>query len=57
MMCVSSVEMLIKYYEMFKAKEHKLKIATIFSYQANEEDKDADGVIELDGEAKEVYGE
>ena len=54
MMCVSSVEMLIKYYEMFKRKEHKLKIATIFSYTANEEDKDADGIIELDGEAKEV---
>ncbi len=48
MMCVSSVEMLIKYYEMFKRKEHKLKIATIFSYQANEEDRDADGIIELD---------
>ncbi|NEW60239.1 type I restriction endonuclease subunit R, partial [Sulfurovum sp. bin170] len=48
MMCVSSVQMLIKYYEMFKAKEHKLKIATIFSYTANEEDKDADGIIELD---------
>jgi type I restriction enzyme R subunit len=54
MMCVSSVDMLIKYYEIFKAKEHKFKIATIFSYTANEEDKDADGVIELDGEAKEV---
>ena len=54
MMCVSSVEMLIKYYEIFKRKEHKLKIATIFSYQSNEEDKDADGIIELDGEAKEV---
>ena len=54
MMCVSSVDMLIKYYEMFKRKEHKLKVATIFSYQANEEDKDADGIIELDGEAQEV---
>ena len=42
-MCVSNVETLIKYYQLFKAKEHNLKIATIFSYQANEEDKDALG--------------
>lgn len=48
MMCVSSVDMLIKYYEAFKAKEHNLKIATIFSYSANEEDKDANGIITLD---------
>lgn len=48
MMCVSSVDMLIKYYEAFKAKEHNLKIATIFSYSANEEDKDANGTVELD---------
>jgi type I restriction enzyme, R subunit len=48
MMCVSGVEMLIKYYEMFKSKEHNLKIATIFSYSANEEDKDADGLIDMD---------
>ena len=54
MMCVSSVEMLIKYYEMFRRKEHKLNIVTIFSYQANEEDRDADGVMELGGEAQEM---
>ena len=48
MMCVSSVEMLIKYYEMFRSKEHKLKIATIFSYAANEEDKDADGIYDIE---------
>lgn len=54
MMCVSSIEMLIKYYERFKAKKPNLKIATIFSYTANEEDKDADGVLELEGEANEV---
>jgi len=35
MMCVSSVEMLIRYYELFKKKSSKLKIATIFSYSAN----------------------
>lgn len=47
MFCVSSVDNLIKYYELFKKKkeagEHDLKIATVFSYNANEEDKDADG--------------
>lgn len=42
-MCVSNVETLIKYYQLFKSKEHNLKVATIFSYQANEEDKDALG--------------
>lgn len=48
MFCVSSIETLIKYYELFKAKKeagkHDLKIATIFSYGTNEKDKDADGV-------------
>lgn len=48
MMCVSSVDMLIKYYETFKAKNHNLKIATIFSYSANEDDKDANGIYALD---------
>ncbi len=47
MFCVSSVDVLIKYYELFKSKkvagEHNLKIATIFSYNVNEEDKDANG--------------
>lgn len=47
-MCVSNVQSLISYYELFKAKkaagQHNLKIATIFSYQANEEDADADGI-------------
>lgn len=47
--CVSSVDVLIKYYEIFKVRklagEHDLRIATIFSYTANEEDKDADGMI------------
>ncbi len=48
MMCVGSVEMLTRYYELFKSKEHNLKIATIFSYSANEDDKDANGMYELD---------
>ncbi|DAB39948.1 MAG TPA: deoxyribonuclease HsdR [Sulfurovum sp. UBA12169] len=48
MMCVSSVDMLTRYYELFKSKKHNLKIATIFSYSANEDDKDANGVYEID---------
>jgi len=47
--CVSSVKTLIKYYDLFKAKKeeglHDLKIATIFSYQANQLDEDAVGFI------------
>lgn len=54
MFCVSSVDMLIKYYELFAAKKkdrkHELKVATIFSYTANEEDSDADGILDDDGE-------
>ena len=45
--CVSSVPILIQYYKLFLEKkaagEHNLRLATIFSYQANEEDKDALG--------------
>lgn len=47
-MCVANVKSLIAYYDLFKAKreagDHNLKIGTIFSYQANEEDADADGM-------------
>ncbi|APG66459.1 deoxyribonuclease HsdR [Tenacibaculum todarodis] len=50
MFCVSSVDILIKYYDLLKAKkeagEHLLNIATIFSYNVNEEDKDANGQIQ-----------
>ena len=49
MMAVGSIDTLTKYYELFKAKEHDLKIATIFSYSANEDDKDADGLYDSDG--------
>lgn len=49
MMAVSSVDMLIQYYEQFRAKrlagEHDLRIATIFTFAANEEDQDANGLI------------
>lgn len=50
MFCVSSVPALIKYYELFDKKKaegkHNLRIATIFSYAANEEDPEADGLDE-----------
>jgi type I restriction enzyme R subunit len=43
--CVSGIPALIQYYQQFealrKAGGHDLKIAAIFSYQANEEDQDA----------------
>ncbi len=45
--CTSSVDALIKYYDIFKSKkdagEHNLRIATIFSYGVNEDDTDANG--------------
>ena len=51
-MCVPNIDTLVAYYELFKVKkeagEHDLKIGTIFSYQANAEDDDADGFIETD---------
>jgi type I restriction enzyme R subunit len=54
MMCVSSVDVLIQYYELFAAKkmagQHNLRIATIFSYTSNEADKDADGILDDDSE-------
>ena len=47
--CVQNVKTLIKYYELFQVKkeagEHDLKVATIFSYQANQQDEDAQGFI------------
>lgn len=52
MMAVSDVDTLKNYYEIFKRKkqagEHSLKIATIFSYQANEPDKLADSNLDTD---------
>ena len=46
--CVSSIDTLIKYYELFKTRKHNLKIATVFSYGVNEEDKNATGIYEED---------
>lgn len=37
---VASVPMLQKYYELFKSKQHDLKIATIYTYQQNEDSED-----------------
>jgi len=49
MFCVASTDMLVKYYDILYRKkqegQHNLKIATIFSYVANEEDADAQGFI------------
>ncbi len=49
MFCVSSVAQLIRYYELFKSRQanaiRPLRIATIFSYSANEEDPEANGLI------------
>ena len=47
---VDSVDSLLKYYNIFKSKDHNLKIATIFTYQANEEDPEANGYTEEEEE-------
>ena len=51
MFCVSSVDTLTRYYDLFKKKRddglHDLKIATIFSYAPNEEDQEAQGIYTL----------
>ena len=64
---VSSIDNLIAYYEIFKRKkeagEHTLSIAPIFTYRANEEDKDAndqmpsdESLFGLAAEAPSAYG-
>lgn len=49
---ITNVDTLTKYYELFRAKkqagEHNLRIATIFSYGVNEDDKDADSMLDDD---------
>ena len=49
---VSNIDTLTKYYDLFKTKQEnsdrKLRIATIFSYSANEDDKDANGMLDED---------
>lgn len=48
-MCVGAVDALTKTYEAFQRKKaegkHDLKVATIFTFAANEEDEDANGLI------------
>ncbi|MFB1097410.1 type I restriction endonuclease subunit R [Terribacillus sp. JSM ZJ617] len=48
MFAVDSIPTLIKYYDIFKKKDHKLKIAGIYSYGQNEE---SDGTVEHSREA------
>ncbi|MFC4996039.1 type I restriction enzyme subunit R domain-containing protein [Rubritalea tangerina] len=54
MFCVGSVDTLVEYYKLFAQKKaegkHNLRVATIFSYAANEDDKDADGILDEGGE-------
>lgn len=50
MLCVGSVDALITYYDLFKAKkaagEHDLRVVTVFTYGTNEDDKDANGLLD-----------
>lgn len=52
MMAISDVDTLKKYYELFRRKklagEHNLRVATIFSFNPNEGDKDADSMLDDD---------
>jgi len=56
--CVSSIDTLIKYYDLFQKKkeagEHDLRIATIFSYTANEDDDEAGGFLPEELSVKET---
>uniref|UniRef100_UPI004048DA10 type I restriction endonuclease subunit R n=1 Tax=Mariniflexile sp. TaxID=1979402 RepID=UPI004048DA10 len=64
MFCVGSTDMLVDYYDILQRKKeegkHNLKIATIFSYVANEDDADANGYIPEEvsvvEEAPAIYG-
>jgi type I restriction enzyme R subunit len=50
--CVNSIPTLIKYYEILQRKKleekHNLRIATVFSYISNEDDVDANGIIDFE---------
>lgn len=52
---INSIDTLIKYYDLFKSKDYKLKIATIFTYSANEEDLEADGFTEEEKEKTNLH--
>lgn len=67
MFCVSSIDVLKKYYDLFQKKKeegkHNLKIATIFSYGTNTPEEQADGIyddfdeIAMAAEPVSSYGE
>ena len=48
MFAVSSIDNLIRYYDVFKQKDHNLRIAAIFTYGANPDDPDATGILQDD---------
>jgi len=48
MFAVSSIDNLIRYYDLFKQKDHNLRIAAIFTYGANPDDPDATGIMQDD---------
>jgi type I restriction enzyme R subunit len=54
MFCINNVETLIRYYDLFKKKKeenkHNLSVATIFSFGANEDDADANGMLTLEND-------
>jgi type I restriction enzyme R subunit len=54
MFCVNSIPTLIKYYDILQRKKeqglHDLKIVTVFSYTSNEDDIDANGIINFESD-------
>jgi type I restriction enzyme R subunit len=58
---VSGIDTLIDYYKLFHKKReeglHNLRVATIFSYQTNEDDKDAVGNAYVDDEFGNEYNQ
>jgi len=58
MFCINNVATLIKYVDLFKRKKeeglHNLNIATIFSYGVNEDDADANGILNADQDFDQV---
>lgn len=51
---ISNVDTLTKYYDLFRRKasagEHNLKVGAIFTFAANEDDKDANGLLDSDND-------
>jgi len=45
MMCLQDIDAVIDYYELFKRKKHHLKIATIFSYTQNEDQRNSENQV------------